>query len=272
LSDDVFAFRTLYGNKKYLSVIGYGNEGNFIQAAKDTIDEYCKFKVIIADGNKIALLPYYTVQRNEEWWFASAYWCYNRNNIALSSRTINKYVMMEVGEPLLKKEIVKIEYNLDAWNKTEVTPEVALSATVQNPGTADVTQTLSYEYTKSEQGTWNNSAGVEIGVASSFSAGIPLIGEVGVEISTTASYNHEWGGSIGKEKKITSNTQAVVPARSKGKVKVIIKKALLSIPFSYIERRTYLNGKVEESVVKTGIYQNVESYDVDVQTYDFAPI
>jgi hypothetical protein len=179
---------------------------------------------------------------------------------------------MEVGEPLLKKEIVKIEYNLDAWKKTEVTPEVALSASVQNPGTADVTQTLSYEYTKSEQGTWNNSAGVEIGVATAFSAGIPLIGEVGVEISTQASYNHEWGGSTGKEKKISSNTQVVVPARSKGKVKVIVKKALLSLPFSYTERRTYLNGKVEESVVKTGIYQNVESYDVDVQTYDFAPI
>lgn len=270
LSDDLFAFRSKHNNK-YWSAINCGGDGYLIQATKDQIDDWCKFKVILGDGNKIALLPYYFIQNNWDWHFLCVYWCRKRNNVAANIRSLNKYSLMEVGEPILRKEIINIQYDVDSFEKTEVTPEVALRTTVKNDGTADVTQTLAYEYTKSVEGTWNNSAGIEIGVAATFKAGIPLLAETEIEISTKASYSHEWGGSTSTEKKISSSTQVVVPARSKGKAKVIVKKALISVPFSYTERRTYLNGKTEDVIVKTGVYENVEAYDVDVQTYDFVP-
>jgi Clostridium epsilon toxin ETX/Bacillus mosquitocidal toxin MTX2. len=268
LSDDLFAFRSKHNNK-YWSAISGGSDGMFICASKTQIDDWCKFKVILGEGNKIALLPYYFILNNWDWHFLCVYWCRNIKNVAANIRSLNKYSLMEVGEPILKKEIIGIQYDVDAFEKTDVTPEVALRTTVQNSGSESVTQTLTYEYTKSVEGTWNNSAGLEIGVAATFKAGVPLLAETEIEVSTTASYSHEWGGSSSTEKKISSSTQVVVPARSKGKAKVIIKKCLISVPFSYTERRTYLNGKTEDVIVKTGVYENVEAYDVDVQTYDF---
>lgn len=271
LSDDLFAFRTMWADRKYLSNKNYGSGGNYIHAIKTEIDDECKFKVILGEGNKIALLPYVFILNDWDWHFLCANWQSGRNNVHPNIRSLNKYSLMEVGEPILRKEIINIQYDVDSFEKTEVTPEVALRTTVKNDGTADITQTLAYEYTKSVEGTWNNSAGIEIGVAATFKAGIPLLAETEIEISTKASYSHEWGGSTSTEKKISTSTQVVVPARSKGKAKVIVKKALISVPFSYTERRTYLNGKTEDVIVKTGVYENVESYDVDVQTYDFVP-
>lgn len=259
LSDDTFAFKNMY-NQQWLSCINRGTpEGTFdrIEAAKTEIDYACKFKVIITGDNKLCLQAY-----NGK--FIGLSYLYGINYLLPNQSSINQYSSFEVGEPLVKKEIIHINYDLPLALKTEVTPDVVMEAKVSNPSLQTVSQTLSYEYTKSEEGTWNNSAGVEVGVATTFKAGIPFLAEGEIEVSVTGSYSHEWGGSTGIEKKITSSTQVNLNPQSEGTARVTVKKALISIPFSYIERRTYLDGTVEDREVKTGVYENVESYYVEV--------
>jgi hypothetical protein len=270
---NIYAFSSLVADNAYLFVndiygLSFAIFGTHVGGAGSATPERAKFKVF-ANGNKIALLPYLS---GPQPYFLCVYYWKSFPSIAPNTPAINQWSLMEIGEPILKKEIINIKYDTSKAETTEATPEVALSTRVENRGTADIVQTLHFEYTKSVVGTWNNSAGVEIGVATSIKTGIPFLAEGQISMSTTTSYSHEWGGSKCEEKKVSSSTQVSVPAKTTGRAKVIVKKALISVPFSYTERRTYFNGKVEDRLVTTGLYQNVESYHVDVEAYDFQPV
>lgn len=232
-----------------------------IEAVKTEIDIYCQFQVFQGKENEIYLKAdngYFLSRMHRGFEYVEA-----------AKAVIDKHCLLIVGEPLLKKEILNVDYKLNEAEITNLDALACLNTTIRNEGGADVTQTLQYTYSKSEVGTWNNSAGIEIGVSTAFKAGVPLLAEGKIEVSVNASYTHEWGGSSGTEKNISSSTQVVVPSKTEGKAKVLIRRAIIDIPFTYKVRRTFLSGMVEEQTIKTGKYQNVESYFVDVQTYDF---
>ena len=172
--------------------------------------------------------------------------------------------LFTISEPVISKEIYDVVYNIPDAHMTDVAPLIALNTTVRNDSTSDVLQTLTYSYTRYKVGTWNNTAGVEVGVTSSFSAGVPFIASVDLEISVTTSYSHEWGGSQGTEETITSSTQISVPAGKRGTATVIVKKKNLDVFFTCKERIRYRDGKTVIND-KNGVYNNIESYTVDVQ-------
>eukprot|EP01121_Diplochlamys_sp_Union-15-3_P005668 TRINITY_DN159_c0_g1_i1.p1 TRINITY_DN159_c0_g1~~TRINITY_DN159_c0_g1_i1.p1 ORF type:complete len:316 (-),score=68.94 TRINITY_DN159_c0_g1_i1:53-970(-) len=241
-------------NKQWLT--RYGDPGEEIQAHKDNIDECCKFGILFLGKNLIALKG-----NNGKW--------LSRWDVGLSAGkdTIDQYCKFKVGEPLISKEIVDVKYNTSASKISQLSPLVALETTVSNPSSVDVNQTLTYEYEKSETGTWNNSAGIEIGVTTSFKTGVPFLAEGQVEVSTNASYSHEWGGESGITKKVSSSTSVTVPANSSCKAKVLILQANIDVPFTFKTKRTYIDGTVEKQPGK-GIYNNVESFSVKVDTSD----
>jgi hypothetical protein len=232
-----------------------------IEAVKREIDIHCQFQVFQGKENEIYL-------KADNGYFLSRIHRNSVEYVEAAKAVLDSHCLLIVGEPLLKKEILNIDYKLNEAEIEELDALVCLNTTIKNEGVADVTQTLQYTYSKSEVGTWNNSAGIEIGVSTTFKAGVPFF-EGSIQISANASYTHEWGGSSGTEKNISSSTQVVVPSKTTGKAKVLIRRAIIDIPFTYKVRRTFLNGIVEEQTIKTGKYRNVESYFVDVQTYDF---
>jgi hypothetical protein len=82
-------------------------------------------------------------------------------------------------------------------------------------------------------------------VSTQVSCGIPLLAEGRVEVSVSASYSHEWGGSTGTEKVINSSTEVTVPPGKKGKALVLIKRAELNVKFTYKEKITYTSGETK---------------------------
>ena len=101
-----------------------------------------------------------------------------------------------------------------------------------------------------------------------FSAGVPFISSIDFQIHITASYSHEWGGSVGEEETISSSTQITVPAGKKGMATVIVRKQKIYVPFTCRERILYKDGSTKAKD-KNGAYENVESYHVDVQVGDW---
>jgi len=188
------------------------------------------------------------------------------------SLTLSTYItddtLFEISEPIIKKEIYDIEYHITDGASTNynLPPLVALNTSIFNDSTSDkLTQNLTYSYAKSVAGTWNNTAGVTAGVKTSIKADIPFLAEGKVEISASASYSHQWGGSVGTTETISSATQVEVPPKKKGNVLVLIKQAELTVEFTYKEKVTYVNGETKIVTGKKGVYHNIESYDVDVQ-------
>ncbi|KAK0239689.1 hypothetical protein EDD85DRAFT_997450 [Armillaria nabsnona] len=160
----------------------------------------------------------------------------------------------EVVQAAIKNEIVNVQYDINGAAVREVAPVIALSTSVRNDSDGDASQALQYSYEKSKVGTWNNTAGVTIGTSMSFSA----------EISVSASYSHEWGGEEGITETVTSTTTVIVPPKKKARATIIVRNAQIDVGFTYTERILWANGTNEETK-KTGIYENVDSWHVDVQ-------
>ena len=219
------------------------------------------FDLIHAKGNQIYLQSLYaTFVTNRR---------HTKKNGLAGSTYAGSNCLFTVSEPVISKEIVDVVYDLPKAHMWDVPPLIALSTTVRNDShSSEVVQILAYSYTRSKVGTWNNAAGVEIGAETSFEAGVPFIASMEMTISVSASYAHEWGGSEGVEETVSSTTEITIPPRKKGNVIVLVKNKAMDIPFTCKEKILYRDGK-SKIIDKKGIYNNVESYHVDVQAGDW---
>ncbi|KAK0434818.1 hypothetical protein EV421DRAFT_1277205 [Armillaria borealis] len=170
----------------------------------------------------------------------------------------------EIVQAAVKNEIFDVNYNISDAQIRKATPVIALSTSVRNDSDGDANQTLTYSYEKSKVGTWNNTAGVTIGVSTTFSAGVPFVASAEFEVSVSTSYSHEWGGEEGETETISSSTSVTVPSKKKARATIIIRNAQIDVRFTYKERTLWTNGQSEENV-KSGVYKNVDSWHVDVQ-------
>ncbi|KAK0185193.1 hypothetical protein F5146DRAFT_1071820 [Armillaria mellea] len=170
----------------------------------------------------------------------------------------------EIIQAAIKNEIFDVNYDISGAQIRDATPIIALSTSVRNDSDGDANQTLTYSYEKSKVGTWNNTAGVTLGVSTTFSAGVPFIASAEFEVSVSASYSHEWGGEEGETETISSSTTVTVPPKKKARATIIIRNAQIDVGFTYKERVLWTNGQSEENV-KSGVYKNVDSWHVDVE-------
>lgn len=175
-----------------------------------------------------------------------------------------------IVQAAVKNEIYDVKYDISGAQVRDAPPLIVLSTSVRNDSDVTVTQTLSYQYSKSETGTWNNTAGVTLGASATFKAGVPFIASVEWEISVSASYSHEWGGSVGTEKVVSESTSVTVPPHQKAQATIVVRNAQIDVGFSYREEILYANGE-KEDLQKQGVYRNVDSYHVDVQLTNWEP-
>jgi hypothetical protein len=173
--------------------------------------------------------------------------------------------LFTISEPIVSKEIVGVVYDLPKALMWDVPPVIALNTTMRNDSqTSDVQQTLEYSYQRSKVGTWNNTAGVEIGAEASFEAGVPFIASADLTLSVSASSSLQWGGSEGTEETDSSTIQITVPAGKEGKATVVVKRKALDVPFRCKQKVVYKDGTTKITD-KDGVYHNIDSYDVDVK-------
>ncbi|KIK58781.1 hypothetical protein GYMLUDRAFT_86159 [Collybiopsis luxurians FD-317 M1] len=175
-----------------------------------------------------------------------------------------------VAEPVIRRVLTDFEYDTSGSTVTQLQPEVALSTTVRNDSHSDsFVQELSYSYQKSHVGTWSNMEGVELSVKYGVEYGIeiPFVAEATLEVGVAFKYEHTETGSNITTTTVSSTSALSVPAAKTGVATILVKKARIDVPFTYSELVWYQSGRMEENV-KNGIYNNVESYMVDVQIND----
>jgi len=207
-----------YISHDYTNVQGTPNVGYFF--CYGTYRPAYMFEVIQVQGNQVYLhwagtLPRFITNRN--------YGISSINTLAASVMA-DSDCLFTISEPIISREIIEVVYDIPKALMTDVSPLIALNATVRNDSqTSQIQQTLTYSYTRSKVGTWNNTAGIQLGVASSFTAGLPFL-SVNHTISVTAEYSRQWGGSEGIEETVSSSTQVTVPPGKKSTVTVVVKR------------------------------------------------
>lgn len=205
--------------------------------------------------------------------FVAVYDKNGKHNLKADRNSIDKYCKFKIGEPIIKKEIIDVKYDITKAVIKQTSPEIAARQYVENNSYDSSTiSRIGYVYKKSETGTWNNTVGVEITIGMSFEAGVPFIASANFEIQISTSYSHEWGGSKSIEKEINGQLEISIPPRKKGTVSLIVSKASMDVPFTYTTRTRYLNGEIVEKNNINGIYRNLESYLIQGDTSELTPI
>lgn len=260
-----------------------GANGKFVTQSWPTNDSYFRcsgdgdgmpFEIIHVEGNQIHLRSNGTeiVEKTAEIKstiqgssaFLTSHQASNKDGVAGSTYASSE-TLFTVSEPIISKKIIDVHYDLPNAVIWDVPATIALQTTVRNDSDSDtLQQTLAYSYQHSKIGTWNNTAGIELGVATSIKADVPFLASGGVKVSFKGSYSHQWGGSDGAQETITSSTQIAIRPMKKGKVTVLVKNKAMNIKFSYKQKIVYKDGTTK-IIDKDGVYHNLESYDVDVQ-------
>lgn len=195
--------------------------------------------------------------------FVSAYDLGGITSLKACKVVIDKFCRFKIEEPYYKKQIVRVDYDLAKATIKDETPISAGSLHVENKSSEPSSSTVTYSFEKSVEGTWNNTVGTELTVATSFSAGVPFIADTKLEISVTASASHSWGGSEGKRTTFSGQVSTTVPPMKKGVLKAMVANATMVVPFSYRTKTWYNNGEIIEKNEK-GSYVNLESYNIYV--------
>ena len=94
-----------------------------------------------------------------------------------------------IGKPATRYKLTNIEYKFDDSRALSNTPEVLVRAIVENQGSTVVTKRRSVEYAYEESSDWSFAFGLEKGVETSVTAGIPDIASATVSSWKTQSYN-----------------------------------------------------------------------------------
>jgi hypothetical protein len=222
----------------------------------DVIASFPHFQVITSTGNFV-----YLKDNMIPTGFKSS--VLNANGAPLARDFINESSRFEILQAAVKNEITDVKYDIPGGKVLEAAPLIALSTSVRNDSNGDVNQTLTYSFEKWSVGTWNNAAGTEIGSKATFTAGVPFISSAEFEISVSASYSHEWGGEEGQRQTITSSTTVTVPPKKRARATVIVRNAQIDVGFTYTQSILWSNGQSEQTA-RTGIYNNVDSWHVDV--------
>lgn len=100
----------------------------------------------------------------------------NRNPTVLDP----KYVNYVVGKPAKRYILTNVQYLLDDRDLLNQAPEVLATTTVINRGSIEQETTRAISYTYEESFSWSDSIGLEVGVSTEITAGVPLIGEATV--------------------------------------------------------------------------------------------
>lgn len=185
-------------------------------------------------------------------------------NAAVSS--ITEEAKIRVEEAVLSREIYNVEFNL---SEAKIYGEKALS--IPNVHSVNRTsepnkKTLTLKYEETESKTWSSTVSMKIGVMAKFRAGIPIIANGKIEVSTEFSAEYEWGASIVKTTTQEVNYEAVVPPMTKVTLRAAVTQGSVDVPFSYTQRDVLVTGEVVTTRMDDGMFSGINNYNFNYET------
>ncbi|PIK55310.1 hypothetical protein BSL78_07782 [Apostichopus japonicus] len=178
--------------------------------------------------------------------------------------SITNYV---IGKPAKQYILQSIRYLFNDRTIVSTEPDNIARTVVVNEGLTEQQATRELDYSFDETYSWGNTAGLEIGVETTISTGVPLIASGGVTVSTTASYSHEWGGAETKSHSDTISVQTTVQPRSSKAAIIVGNRYTADVPYEATLITVYDDGSRSTNSHFRGVYRGVQVNEIRV-TYE----
>ncbi|KAG8090529.1 hypothetical protein GUJ93_ZPchr0011g26974 [Zizania palustris] len=190
------------------------------------------------------------------------------NCLNAAVKTITTDAKIEVEEPVFRREIYNVKYNL---SKARIHDKKYLTvdrAAGDNNGSTNSKIKLSFTYKETEIRTWDSTLSLMLGVETKIKAGVPLIADGSVKLKAEFTGSYGWGSSIEKSIERHCEYEADVPPHTKVTVCLVAEQASCDVPFSYKQRDLMYDGR---TVIKTnhdGIYSGTNSFHFKFERND----
>jgi len=183
--------------------------------------------------------------------------------LAALGEGITKEAKLKVIEPVFSRTIKVLEYDIRNAKIYDLTP-ISNSSTPFDNSSKDLIQDAHFNFkiikTKSTQ--WSNSVSVSLGVKTTFETGIPLIVKGRIEVTATASYEHQWQESIEETQEIGTVFSVKVPPLETAVGTMVASKGRCHVDFSYVQIDHLTNGDTIKTTMHDGVFTGVNYYNI----------
>ncbi|CAK6979875.1 serine protease 27-like [Scomber scombrus] len=170
------------------------------------------------------------------------------------------YEALTFNKDIFKEHISDVRYKINQAKRFQHPPEAMSESTVINNQCREVEKTSLISITYGEEKRWDTSIAISAGVRASISAGIPFIGETGIEVSTEVTNTFSRGTTLKVSKNLAVDVEVTVPPNHSCSVRVVGHRYSANIPYTARLTRTYRNGKTRSTTI-TGVYKGVNVVD-----------
>lgn len=180
--------------------------------------------------------------------------------------TITLEARIQVEEAVLERQIDNVSFRLSEARIYGETPLYIPNVTSTNRTNQPNNKTLSMEYKVTDTRSFTSTVGLKIGVEVKFRAGIPIIADGQVLMSTEVSTEQAWGKTTEETKTLEAKYEAIVPSMSRVVLRAAATQGFVDVPFSYRQRDVLTTGQVVVNTLHDGLFTGVNSYNFHYET------
>lgn len=176
--------------------------------------------------------------------------------------SITREARMRIRETVFSRTIDEVEYQVkDAriYGQRVLTVDSAEGANITTDSSTKLS--LSFKKVTTGQRSWNSSVTLKLGVSTAISAGIPLLAEGKITVSSEFSGSYSWGTTIQESQESSVTYQVDVPPMTKVTVTLLATQAKYDVPFYYRQKDILTDGTTQTSNLRDGIYTGANAYN-----------
>ncbi|XP_056275691.1 natterin-3-like [Pseudoliparis swirei] len=200
------------------------------------MNEYGLGKVDVND--KVFYLP----------WEGSEYW-------------YRYYQVLTLNKDINSEHLSEVQYKTDGVKPIEYPPETMRKSAITNYQCQTVTGTATLSKTYQVEQRWDTSFSITMGIDTSITAGIPIIGSAGIGFSEETTLEFTKGTTYIESTTHTVTVECKVPPNMSCGISMVGFKYGAEIPYTARLSRTYSNGKTTWTSI-SGTYKGVQMGEI----------
>ncbi|XP_002519552.2 uncharacterized protein LOC8284545 [Ricinus communis] len=180
--------------------------------------------------------------------------------------TIDRQSHLAVEELIKVRQIYNVVYRLEDARIYDETPMTLARSCVSNMTQQTETLEVTMSYTEAWKYEWNTGVSMASSFSMKFSAGIPMITDISIEVKDSREDEYEWGTVVDGSFSLTKTIPVSVPPMTKTTVRLLATLGSCDVPFSYTQQDTLTNGQLDVSVKHDGLYTGANCYKFRTET------
>jgi hypothetical protein len=158
-------------------------------------------------------------------------------------------------EPL---DCVGVDFDVANAKIKSIQPKSIFSQTSKNDTNVTQTPIITISETTEQQSTFETEVGVEIGITTSFSCGVPMVAEGKVEVSAKVHTNQKWGTTNTTSQMWEASVPLTVPPYTHLRVTATVTESVLDVPFT----TTWKSPKTGKTTTTKGMFRGLSSSEL----------